>query len=192
MLIVTRPMAAQHGVRLVMTTRREINPLHEAAVVKAAVNAHNARFGCGFIIIDKPDPPDAILQDGERQLWLEHTDAFYPGWARDLTTFAASDKSHVPMDGGLHANMDQSLAEVFCSVVRKKLDNPAYVPLVRDLGPGILVVGLESPWLSDETIEAISRAWLAQGDTRLNEVFSHVYLGFRQSGDNHAVSWQPT
>lgn len=88
--------------------------------------------------------------------------------------------------------MDQKLAEEFCTVVLKKIANPAYAAFVGEFGPGILVVGLESPWLSDETIAAISIMWLARGETRLADVFAYVYLGYRTNGDNHAIFWQPT
>lgn len=54
-----------------MTTRREIKSKHEAAVIVAAVRAHNIRVGGAFKIESKPDPPDAILSDGSTQLWLE-------------------------------------------------------------------------------------------------------------------------
>ena len=84
-----------------MTTRREINFLHEAAVIGAALLAHNEQVGRAFKVESRPDPPDAVLVDGNLRTWMEHTDAFYPGWAEHLTSYAATDKVHrcpVPCD----------------------------------------------------------------------------------------------
>lgn len=50
---------------------------------------------------------------------MEHTDAFYPGWAEDVTSYAASDKPHKPMARGLHSDMDEQLADAFSKIVLK-------------------------------------------------------------------------
>ncbi len=174
-----------------MTTRREIKAKHEAAVISAAVHAHNRRVGSVFQVESMPDPPDAILSDGCKRMWLEHTDAFYPGWAEHLTSYAASDKEHRPMRKGLHMDMDNIFADAFLSVVLKKLKNKSYTTLVEKLGPGILVVGLESPWLNAETFQAINNKWVESGSPELFSVFEWVYLGYRDDGKNVAIPWSP-
>jgi len=172
-----------------MANRREVNSLHEAAVVNAAVRAHNELVGAAFSVENRPDPPDAILVDGNQRTWIEHTDAFYPGWAEDLTSFAASDKEHRPMHKGPHIGMDNQIAEAFVKVILSKFNNKSYKSIVKQYGPGILVVGLESPWLDDETLQAINRKWGEIGAPDLTAVFSWVYLGFRAQGENRAVQW---
>lgn len=64
-----------------MPTRREINSKHERAVNDAALRAHNEIVRANFQVASRPDPPDAILVDGNQRMWMEHTDAFYPGWS---------------------------------------------------------------------------------------------------------------
>jgi len=59
-----------------MATRRQIKSLHENAVIGAALRAHNHRMGAAFSVESQPDPPDAILVDGNDRTWMEHTDAF--------------------------------------------------------------------------------------------------------------------
>jgi len=173
-----------------MTTRRDINTKHERAVMDAALRAHNERAGARFTVESRPDPPDAILVEGSRRTWMEHTDAFYPGWAEDLTSYAASDKEHRPMPKGPHINMDNQLAETFIKVVLAKFNNASYKPVVEKYGAGILVVGLESPWLDDETVQAINNQWRDLGNPDLSSIFKWVYLGFRSGGESKAALWE--
>ncbi len=175
-----------------MTLRRDINREHETAVIDAAVRAHNTRTATSFEVEARPDPPDAILFDGTMRTWIEHTDAFYPGWARDLTSFAARDRKHHPLHRGIHVDMDARFAMEFCRVVQQKLENRSYAKVVAELGPGILVVGLESPWLAEDTIETINDHWRQLGSPDLSSVFAYVYLGYRADDANQAVPWQPT
>ncbi len=175
-----------------MATRREINLQHESAVVDAALRAHNKKLGTGFSVESRPDPPDAILFDGNQRTWMEHTDAFYSEWAEDITSYAASDKAHKPMTNGVHMDMDNQLADAFVKAVLKKFENKLYQPMLEQFGPGILVVGLESPWLDEESLQAINEKWEELGSIDLSPVFRWVYLGFRSCGENKAVLWEPT
>jgi hypothetical protein len=68
-----------------MTTRREIKFRHESAVINAAVSTYNRLLKAAYVIESRPEPPDAILIDENQRTWIEHKDAFYPGWAEDLT-----------------------------------------------------------------------------------------------------------
>lgn len=173
-----------------MTTRREINSKHERAVIDAALRAHNESMGAAFQVESRPDPPDAILVDGNLRTWMEHTDAFYPGWAEDLTSYAASDKVHRPMRKGVHMDMDNQVADGFAKVILEKFNNKSYKPVVNQFGPGILVVGIESPWLDEETVRAINEKWAELGNPDLSPVFRWVYFGFRSGGENKAVLWK--
>jgi|AntRauTorckE5430_2_1112549.scaffolds.fasta_scaffold31945_2 hypothetical protein len=175
-----------------MATRREIKSQHENAVIDAALRAHNQRMGTSFVVESQPVRPDAILVDGKTQTWIEHTDAFYPGWAEDLTSYAASDKPHRSMRTGLHSDMDEKVADAFCKIALKKFEHKPYRSVIEQFGPGILVVGLESPWLDEETIKAINRRWAELGSPDLSSVFRWVYLGYRSDGRNQADLWAGT
>jgi len=172
-----------------MATRRQIKSLHENAVIGAALRAHNHRMGAAFSVESQPDPPDAILVDGNDRTWMEHTDAFYPGWAEDVTSYAASDKPHKPMARGLHSDMDEQLADAFSKIVLKKFNNKEYKPVIDQFGPGILVVGLESPWLDEETLRVINQKWAVLGNPDLSSVFQWIYFGYRSDGRNQAKLW---
>lgn len=174
-----------------MNTRRGLNRRHETAVIEAAVRAYNAQVDGTFVIESMPEPPDAILFDGSKRVWLEHTDAFYSSdWAKHLTSNAASDKKCCPMPKGPHMDMDNILAEAFLEVVLKKLAKKSYTPFIKQFGPGILVVGVESPWFDVETIQSINAKWAEYGSPNISHVFECLYLGFRNADNqNVAISW---
>ena len=155
-----------------MPNRAAIQKAHELAVLNAAVEEHNRAHGLRLEVVERPDPPDAILSDGTITTWLELTDAFFSGdWARDLFSHAA-DEPHRPMREGGYADMDAQLATRFCELVCDKASKDSYKPFIATYGPGILVVGLESPWIGDETIAAIDREWAARGKPDISNTFS--------------------
>lgn len=172
-----------------MGTFRQNQDAHELFVLDAAIAAHNALTGSAFSIESRPDPPDAIIWDGSTRLWVEHTDAFCSAdWAQDLTSYVASDKQHRPMTPGMRPDVDDQLATIFCKRVLEKYRKPTYIPFVAQYGPGILVVGLESPWTDHNTIDAINYRWQeVEGSPDLSSVFGWIYLGHRNRGINEAV-----
>lgn len=174
-----------------MSSRAAVQKAHEAAVLSAALAEHNRAFGTALEVLSRPDPPDAVLSDGARTTWLELTDAFYSdAWARHIVGHAAGEP-HRPMRQGLYVDMDAQLADRFCNIVLQKAGKASYKPFVQQYGPGILVVGLESPWTDGEdTVAAINQEWAARGNPDISATFEHVYLGFRDNAGNHAVLWR--
>jgi len=77
-------------------------------------------------------------------------------------------------------------------VVLEKFNKKSYKPVVNQYGPGILVVGIESPWLDEETLQAINEKWAELGSPDLSSVFRWVYIGLRLGGENKATLWNPT
>lgn len=172
-----------------MSNRAAIQDAHERAVLNAAVGEHNRIQGLNLSVVSRPDPPDAILSDGNTTTWLELTDAFFSSdWARDLVSYAADEK-HRPMQGGMYVDMDAQLASVLCDLVCRKAAKDSYKPFVAEYGPGILVVGIESPWLDDDTIRDIDREWAERGRPDISGTFTHVYLGYRDDNGNRVLAW---
>ncbi|OGA95159.1 MAG: hypothetical protein A3E79_16055 [Burkholderiales bacterium RIFCSPHIGHO2_12_FULL_61_11] len=89
-------------------------------------------------------------------------------------------------------DMDNQVAKVFAEVVLGKFNNESYKPTVNQYGPGILVVGIESPWFDGETVQAINEKWDEIGSPDLSTVFRWVYLGFRFGSENKAILWEFT
>ena len=172
-----------------MKSRAEIQNAHELAVLTTGLAEHNRLQGLSLKLISRPDPPDAILSDGSLTTWMELTDAFFSAaWARDLSSFI-SIKGHEPMARGVYMDMDKQLAENFCDLVVKKATKNSYKLLIQQHGPGILVVGLESPWLNDETINTIDEEWCRRGSPDISATFAHVYLRYRNANGSQAFAW---
>lgn len=172
-----------------MKSRAEIQEAHELAVLTVGLAEHNRIHGLSLEVISRPDPPDAILSDGSITTWMELTDAYFSeAWARDLSSFS-SIKGHEPMGRGMYIDMDNQLAENFCDLLIKKAKKNSYQAVVQQHGPGILVVGLESPWLDDETINAIDEEWLRRESPDISATFAHVYLRNRNANGNQAFAW---
>lgn len=170
-------------------SRAEIQDAHELAVLTAGLAEHNRLHGLSLRVISRPDPPDAILSNDLITTWMELTDAFFSeAWARDLSSFT-SIKGHEPMAKGVYMDMDKQLAEIFCDLLVKKAKKNSYTPLIHQHGPGILVVGLESPWLDDETITAIDEEWHRRGSPDISATFAHVYLRDRNANGGQPFSW---
>jgi hypothetical protein len=175
-----------------VNTVANVKKRHELAVMEAALAEHNRLHDLALTIVSRPDPPDAILSDGSATTWMEHTDAFFSGeWARDLTTHAANVR-HMPMEQRGYFEPDAQLAGAFCRCVIDKAGKTTYASCIAHYGPGILVVGLESPWLDEETIHEINRAWAELGSPDISSTFRYVYLGYRDNSGNHARVWLGT
>lgn len=163
-----------------MSSRAKIRTKHETAVLQSALQEHNRHYGLSLKIVDRPDPPDAILSDGSITTWMELTNAFFSSeWAQDLFSYT-SNEPHKPMRPGPYINMDVQLAENFCTLLRQKSEKPSYKPFIEKYGPGILVVGLETPWLDSTTFDAIDKEWSARGKPDISRIFNHIYLKFRK------------
>lgn len=169
-----------------MKSRAAIQDAHELAVLRDGLAEHNRVYDLNLTITSRPDPPDAILSDGLSTTWMEVTDAFFSErWAMDLSSHA-SIKGHKPMARGLYIDMDKQFAVNFCDLLTKKAVKKSYKPLIQKYGPGILVVGLESPWLDSETLDAIDEEWVGRGNPNISATFAHVYLRHRGS---HTFAW---
>lgn len=169
-----------------MLTTAEIQQAHELAVIQDGLDAHNLRFNLSLKVVSQPDPPDAMLSDGSITTWMEVTDAFYSTeYARHLSTHN-SIKGHKPMAKGLRGDVDEDVAVEFCNALAKKVGKTSYIPLIQKYGPGILVIGVETPWYNEFTLEAIDQEWVRRGRPDFSATFSHVYLRVRGS---HTIAW---
>jgi hypothetical protein len=169
-----------------MKSRAAIQDAHELAVLLDGLAEHNRVHSLNLKVISRPDPPDAILSDGRSTTWMEVTDAFFSEeWAKDLSSYG-SIKGHKPMERGLYIDMDKQFAVNFCDLLTRKAEKNSYKPLIQQYGPGILVVGLESPWLGGETLDAVDEEWIGRGSPNVSATFAYVYLRHRGI---HTFAW---
>ena len=66
---------------------RDIQATHEESVLNSFKNFLSTQ-DLELDVVDKPDPPDAIVQLAGMVTWIEITDAFHDAnWARSITSY---------------------------------------------------------------------------------------------------------
>ncbi|WP_139249147.1 MULTISPECIES: hypothetical protein [Halomonadaceae] len=166
---------------------RDIQPAHEKSVLDS-FGGYLLAQGINLTVIDRPDPPDAIVNlDGKRS-WIEITDAFQSAdWAKSITSYAAEDKTHVSYKRGLITEPDQQACSQVKEVILKKYRKGTMKQLMQSYGQGILLVGSYTPLTMPE--EIIDQAGVSI-NTELSQessIFSSIYL-YRNSESGHVFS----
>lgn len=132
--------------------RREIKEAHENSVLNSFVS-HLKNVGRDFTVLCTPDPPDAIGLLDQIKTWVEITDAFISDdFARSLSSYAPVDVLHTPCGKTKVIDPDATLSEIVRSVVTAKYEKASIKRVFDEIGPGILLVGLFSPFIDQEEI----------------------------------------
>jgi len=168
-----------------MTSHRDLNSIHESAVLnsyKSLLSSQNKVLE----IIDRPDPPDAIVKIDGIDTWIEITDAhFTQDTAISITSHAADDKVHIPSKGGLVGDSDSITNERAESAIRAKLNKKTMQSIATSKKPGILLVGLYGPFFDISEVESnFSDEFKAELNTQ--NVFSSIYVYQTCSQNTHA------
>lgn len=168
-----------------MASRRELKELHEAAVL-ASFGRYLRDQGIAFSILDKPDPPDAIVELNGRKTWIEITDVFYStNVAISITSYAADDMPHRPSSGGLVFDPDSTISERVSSVIREKFMKKTMCNQRGSMGPGILLVGLYGPFFDiSDFPENLSEE--LKNEIASQQVFDSMYVYMSDSQNGHA------
>jgi hypothetical protein len=154
--------------------RNEIKDAHERSVVDSFAR-YLVGQGRTLTVQGYPDPPDAMVELDGQPGWIEITDAFIGSeFARSLTSYAADDRVHIPVEQLSVMDPDANFSEVVRSVVEKKYAKASIGRIYERHGPGVLLVGLYSPFLgNEERAELIQRisAIRQQRDGRFKEIY---------------------
>lgn len=166
-----------------MFKRRELKSLHEEAVLRQ-FKTYLENCDRHLVILDRPEPPEAIADlDGER-IWIEITDAFLDRrHAISLTSCASNDVDHIPDGGRLIIEPDLMFSRVLHAVIEAKYDKATMQKIAETQGPGILLVGIFTPFITAESVahtEAASIAKLIA--SKPVKVFNAIYV-YEGTGD---------
>lgn len=161
---------------------RDVKKANERAAISALLCRHNDLFRRKLVVVCRPDPPDALAKDSSGYVWIEHCNAYYSRhWARDLHSFAAKNSNHVPMSSDLHVDMDIKFCDIFWHTVFEKDEKNHYGRFVCDYGKGLLVVGLEHPWLDGDILPQMHKSWEYDHSRRPLRRFEELYVYWRES-----------
>lgn len=166
-----------------MVKRRDLKEAHEDAVL-TQFKAHLENNGRRLDILDRPEPPEAIADlDGER-IWIEITDAFLDrDHAIGLTSYASDDVDHIPDDGRIIVEPDATFSRVLLSVIEAKYEKATMQKIAEMNGPGILLVGVFTPFATAEAIAQDEAASVAKLVTsKPVSVFNTIYA-YQGSGE---------
>ena len=57
--------------------RQEVQKAHEQFTTKLFLKWFNRKHRSQFIVVDEPDPPEAIIQSGKTTRWVEVTTVYW-------------------------------------------------------------------------------------------------------------------
>lgn len=159
-----------------MVSRRNLKNAHEDAVLRQ-FKEYLAGNGAQLDVLERPEPPEAIVELNGKRTWIEVTDAFLDkDHAISLTSSAADDAEHIPDDGRLIIEPDEKFSSVLRSVIEAKYDKASMQSIAASQGSGILLVGIFTPFTTAEAVaheEAEAVARLVSG--KPVQVFESIY-----------------
>jgi len=166
---------------------RDIQPAHEEAVLDS-FSDYLQKHGGSLKVVNRPNPPDAIVTINGKSCWIEITDAFQSsGWAKSITSYAADDRVHEPYVRGAICEPDIEACEKVKEVILKKYRKKTMKNLRITNGPGILLVGAYTPiTLPEEIIEQAGHS-ICLAIAEEEPVFGSIYL-YRNSTQGHIFS----
>lgn len=159
-----------------MVNRRQLKDIHENAVIRQ-FKAYLEIDGVRLKVLDRPEPPEAIVDIDGKRTWIEITDAFLDKkHAIGLTSGACDDVEHVSDDGRLIIDPDATFSSVLHSVIEAKYDKASMHSIAKSLGSGILLVGIFTPFTTAEAIANQEAAAIAElASSKPIQVFESIY-----------------
>ena len=161
-----------------MLNRREVKEIHEQAVING-FKRYCEENGSSFELIDKPEPPDAIvLIDGEKT-WLEITDALInKEYAESITSYVATDKEHksVSKEKRFIEDPDQEFKSILIECILKKYTKDSIGKVFEKLGSGILIVGINTPFSDAETLAENEKYTVLEAIESHEQRFNVIYF----------------
>jgi len=166
---------------------REIQSAHEQSVLES-FNKYLGNQGISLVIVERPDPPDAIVKIDNANCWVEITDAFQSeDWAKSITSYAADDKTHQAYQRSVMYEPDSEACEKVKEVILKKYDKNSMNRLLNQHGQGILLVGAYTPLTSPKEIIEQGSQFILEEISRKAPVFKSIYL-YRNTSIGHSFA----
>jgi hypothetical protein len=158
--------------------RRDVKYHHEKSVIDS-FQAYLASNGAILTVVNRPDPPDAIVDINGARSWVEITDAFTSdAVARSITSAPADDVPHWTCGTTGVLNPDESFEEILTKVINNKLSNQQLQSITSNSGKGILLVGIYSVFHDSSDFPSLLE--VARNALPSNSMFSGFYLYSRE------------
>lgn len=160
-----------------MVSRRNLKHIHEAAVLRQ-FKEYLASNGIQLNVLERPEPPEAIVELNGKRTWIEITDAFLDKrHAISLTSGASDDVENKPDKRRLIVNPDETFSTVFRSVIEAKYDKNSMQSISANHGPGILLVGVFTPFTTASAVAHEESEIIAKMAAKKTvQVFEKIYV----------------
>ena len=160
-----------------MVARRNLKTAHEEAVLQH-FKTHLEQHGIRLEILNRPDPPEAIVEVNGARTWIEITDAFLDKkHAISVTSGACDDVKHMRDDRRLVVEPDNTFSSALYSVIEAKYDKASMQKIAETKGPGVLLVGVFTPFTnSAEVVRTEARSITELVLSKPNKVFNTIYV----------------
>lgn len=156
--------------------RNEIKSSHENAVLDSFIDYCKLE-GDICIILDQPDPPDAIVKINNDLTWIEITDCILDkSYAEDITSYASDDKKHKSDAMKIKISPTETCNSELKTVILKKYTKNSIGDVYKEYGKGILLVGLYSPFVNFENLEDITKGLLEEINTQEEQRFFKIFF----------------
>ena len=156
--------------------RRDIKDRHESSVL-LYFKKYLQNINKQLEIHERPDPPDALVSIDRNKTWIEITDAFLNGeFARTLTSLSTEDiDDYAPAENPFIIIPDELFSDKVLEVISKKYQKKTMSAIYKKYGPGVLLVGLYSPYMEQDEINDL-REQVAEFRQRNDDRFEQIYL----------------
>lgn len=171
--------------------RHAVKQAHERYQVRLLMSTLNKRHRSLFVVISEPEPPEAIIQSNRTIRWVEVVTVYLNiDFAKDVNSFATAGETHHCSSGKLIVEPDRQFSQNFVFVVRGKLEKQTYAEFRDRYGPGYLVVSIQNPLFTSDTLLTIDEHWRA---TRIDDrkCFRSIYLTYRAGHEYKIRRWSP-
>ncbi len=180
-------MGKNNNANTTHNARTAVKDAHEKCAIEDTLDILNPANDTNFRIIDRPDPPDAIIFDGKNHCWIEHVDAFRSGdEAHELLSYVTpGEKKHQRLEQ-LIANPDARTSLSVIEKLENKTGKTSYQPYFEQYGQGILVITEQDPLFSERTLVQLQNdlAWFYnESKSKSTDLlyFKKAYLRFKCS-----------
>jgi hypothetical protein len=160
--------------------REVIKQAHEDSVIELFLEWYNAENQTQFTVINKPEPPDAIVQYGNKTIWIEHADIYRSTEEarEERSAVTPGETPYYRQEHPIH-EPDIRIAFAFISILKKKLLKDSYEKWFKIYGPGILILTERDPLFSQSTWDCITEKLESESFQNDKGYFETVYLGYR-------------
>lgn len=135
-----------------MHSRKVTQDNHELAVLNEFINWLNSQSHEEFKIIERPDPPDAIIKGNSSTEWLEHTDAYRsPEEAQEERSLVTLGEKTFHRKEHPIVSPDERITAAVVNNLHSKFQKSSYKAAYEKYGQGSLIVSERDPLFDAHT-----------------------------------------